>query len=156
MFKEVEKIMANFKPIAKDFKAKQDKYHDMEDSQYNTEDEIEEFKEELEKELTDKLKKSEKKDDHKCKCCNSVLSSHVTNAAELAQMEKDMWDKIDNHPKVKRLEKRRDKEVAAFKALDKEIDKIADVIYEYENEIRKALEAIELPDSWFNFHTSLV
>lgn len=156
MFSEVEKIMAEFKPIAIDFKAKSDKYHDLEDNQYNTEDEIEDFKAELEKEYTAKISKAEKKDDHKCKCCNSVLSSHVVNAAELATMEKDMWDKIDNHPKVKRLEKRRDKEVAAFKALDKEIDKLADTIYEYESEIRKALEAIELPNSWFNFHTSLV
>lgn len=156
MFKEVQKIMEDFKVVALKFKQMNDDYHDMEDKRYNTQDEIEDLKAKLEQEHTAKIDKAEKVDEHKCKCCDSVLSKHVTNHAELAKLEKEMWDKIENHPKVKRLEKKMKKEEEEFSNLDTAIDKMADTIYEYEGEIKRALDNIELPDSWISFQTSLV
>jgi len=156
MFKEVEKILAEFKPVAETYKAKMDKYESMEGVQYETSDEIEEFKGELEDKYNEELAKFEKKDEHRCKCCDSVLNTNVMNKKEVKKRKDEMWEKIDNHPKVKRLEEREKKEQEAFKALDKEIDKMSETIYKYEGQLRKALDKIDLPDSWFNFHTSLV
>jgi predicted nucleic acid-binding Zn-ribbon protein len=156
MFSEVEKIMEEFKPIAQEYKDMNEKYSDLEDKQYDTEGEIEDFKIELEKEFTKKIDAIERVDEHRCKCCNTVLSKHVTNQGELAQMEKNMMDKIDVHPKVLRMEKRIEKEQAEYKALDERIIKMGDTIYDYESAIKKALEAIDMPDSWFDFHTNLV
>jgi chromosome segregation ATPase len=156
MFNEVEKIIEEFKPVAQEYTDLNEKYNDLETKQYDTEGEIEELKEKLENEMTTMHDSLTIVDEHRCKCCDSVLSTHVTNHAELAKMEKDMLAKIDIHPKVLRMEKRMEKEHTEFKALDKRINELGDTIYDYEDAIKKALDTIKLPDSWLSFHTSLV
>jgi predicted nucleic acid-binding Zn-ribbon protein len=156
MFSEVEKIMEEFKPIAQEYKDMNEKYSDLEDKQYDTEGEIEDFKINLENELTTMHDSLTIVDEQRCKCCDSVLNSHVINHAELAKMKKEMMDKVDVHPKVLRMEKRMKKEAEEFKALDLRIIKMGDTMYEYEEAIKKALNAIDMPDSWFDFHTNLI
>jgi hypothetical protein len=156
MFKEVEALCLEYKKVAQVYKDKLDRFHDLEGKEYAIQDEIEEIKLELEDKYRKDIEPKVIADEQRCKHCESVVTPSVVDRSELAKLEKKMFDKIDTHPNVKRKEVKAKKAEEEYQALDKEIDEMADTIYEYENKIKKALEAIELPDSWFNFHTSLV
>ncbi len=156
MFKEVETAVKEYTEVAKVLVKKTEQFHNMEDTEYAIQDELEEFKAELEdkyrKDLTPKLVA----DEQRCKCCESVLTEAVVNPKELAKLEKEMFERIDSHPRVKLLEEQMETASAAYKALDREIDTMADVIYELEGKIKRAFEGLNVPEAWFSFHTSLV
>jgi predicted nucleic acid-binding Zn-ribbon protein len=159
MFKEVEGLLAEFKKVAAEYQALNDKYEDLEQNQYDYEDMIDEKRQELTDAIEAKLDKAEKVDKQKCKCCGKVLNEAVTNHKEVGDLEKKLYAELDNHPSIKRLEASRDKAQADHDSLDKRIDKMADTLYEYEGQIKEALKKVaDNGDDgyWFNFHTSLV
>lgn len=159
MFKEVEQMVKQFKEVAKEFKDLNDKYEDLESKQYEYDDKIDEARERLMKEAEAKLNKAEKVDEQECKCCGSVLNRAVINHKEIGELETKLYAAIDKHPSIKRLEATRDKAEADHNAMDKRIDGMADTLYEYEGQIRKALEKVSNNGDdgfWFNFNTSLV
>jgi len=156
MFKEVEKAITGYIKVAKVLQEKTEKFHDMEDQEYAIQDELEDFKTELEVKYRKDLNPKLVADEQRCKCCKSVLNEAVVSPDELAKLEKEMFEAIDSHPKVKVLEERDKATKDAWRALDKEIDDLSETVYEYEGEIKVALDALELPEAWFTFQTSLV
>jgi len=156
MFKEVERLCKEYTRVAKVLQEKTEKFHNMEDQEYAIQDELEEFKTELEIKYRKDMNPKMIADEQRCKCCKSVLTKAVVSPDELAKLEEKMFKKIDSHPKVKVLEERDKKTKDTWRALDKEIDTMSETIYEYEGEIKVALDALELPEAWFTFQTTLV
>jgi len=159
MFKEVEAVLAEFTKIAVQYKSLNNKYEDLESKQYELEDKIDEKRAELEKAIEDKLNKTEKVDKQECKCCGSVLNTAIVNHKEVGDLETKLYAELEGHPDIKRIEEHRDRINAEHSALDKRIDKMADSLYEYEGQLKKALKKIGNNGDdgfWFNFDTSLV
>jgi DNA repair exonuclease SbcCD ATPase subunit len=156
MFKTVEPLIEEFAKIADKYVKMNERFEQLEADKYDLEDDADKVRADLEKNIEKILDKAEKVDEQRCKCCDSVLNRAVINHKEIADKEKELYAKVDSHPRLKRIQDKIKQNEKEYDKLDEELSKVGDTLYEYEGKIRDELNKMEKDGFWFNFHTNLI
>ena len=156
MFKSVEPLIEEFAKVADKYTKMNERFENLESAKYDLEDDLDKAREKLERGVQETLDNMERVDEQRCKCCDSVLNRAVVNHKEVADKERELYAKVDNHPKMKRIKVAIAKNESEYDALDTELTTVGDTLYEYEGKIRDELNKMEKDGYWFNFHTNLI